>query len=80
MYSEAACLSCNRAVLLSASISRHCDVVAMPMQTTMLEQHEKKKSEYEEWSTVVQQALNTKDSTAKEAVLAFHKAKQRVFR
>ena len=46
----------------------------------MLEQHEKKKSEYEEWSAVVQQALNTKDSCAKEAVLAFHKAKQRVFR
>ena len=46
----------------------------------MLEQHDKKKSEYAEWSAVVNSAVNQKDAAAKEAVLAFQKMKKRVIR
>lgn len=46
----------------------------------MLEQHDKKKSEYTEWSAVVTSAVNQKDAAAKEAVLAFQKMKKRVIR
>lgn len=46
----------------------------------MLEQHEKKKSEYQEWSAVVDQALGQKDAAAKEAVMVFQKIKKHVFR
>ncbi|KAL3160580.1 hypothetical protein ABBQ32_010517 [Trebouxia sp. C0010 RCD-2024] len=49
-------------------------------KATMLEQHEKKKSEYLEWSTVVEQALAQKDAAAKDAVLVFQKIKKHVFR
>ena len=45
----------------------------------MLEQHEKK-SEYQEWSTVVEQAVSQKDAAAKKAVLVFQKIKKHVFR
>ena len=46
----------------------------------MLEQHEKKKSEYHEWWTVVEQALAQKDTAAKQVVLVFQKTKKHVFR
>lgn len=46
----------------------------------MLEQHEKKKSEFAEWSDVVSSAVSQKDSAAKEAVLAFQKLKKKVIR
>ena len=46
----------------------------------MLEQHEKKKSEYQEWSGVVEHSLAQKDTAAKEAVLAFQKTMKHVFR
>ena len=49
-------------------------------QTTMLEQHEKKKSEFGEWSGVVNSAVSQKDSTAKEAVLMFQRMKKKVVR
>jgi len=53
---------------------------APALQATMLEQHERKKSEYQEWSTVVDQAIVQKDTAAKEAVMAFQKIKKHVFR
>ncbi|KAA6424820.1 MAG: leucine-rich repeat-containing 48 isoform 1 [Trebouxia sp. A1-2] len=46
----------------------------------MLEQHEKKKSEYQEWWTVVEQAMVQKDTAAKQVVLTFQKTKKHVFR
>ena len=46
----------------------------------MLEQHEKKKGEYQEWWTVVEQALVQKDTAAKQVVLTFQKTKKHVFR
>ena len=46
----------------------------------MLEQHEKKKSEYQEWSAVVEQAMLQKDTAAKQVVLTFQKVKKHVFR
>ena len=46
----------------------------------MLEQYEKKKSEYQEWSSVVEQAVSQKDAAAKEAVQVFQKIKKHVFR
>ncbi len=46
----------------------------------MLEQREKKKSEYQEWWTVVEQALVQKDTAAKQVVLTFQKMKKHVFR
>ncbi|DBB11623.1 hypothetical protein WJX82_004054 [Trebouxia sp. C0006] len=46
----------------------------------MLEQHEKKKSEYQEWWAVVEHALAQKDTAAKQVVLVFQKTKKHVFR
>ena len=52
----------------------------MTLQTIMLEQHEKKKIEFGEWSGVVNSAVSQKDLAAKEAVLAFQKMKKKVIR
>ena len=46
----------------------------------MLGQHEKKKSEFQEWTTAVEQALAQKEAAAKEAVLVFQKITKHVFR
>ena len=46
----------------------------------MLGQHEKKKSEFQEWTAAVEQALAQKDAAAKEAVLVFQKITKHVFR
>ncbi len=50
------------------------------LQALMLEQHEKKKSEYQEWWAVVEHALAQKDTAAKQVVLVFQKTKKHVFR
>ena len=50
------------------------------LQTAMLEQHEKKKSEFGEWSGVVNNAVSQKDLAAKEAVLTFQKMKKKLIR
>lgn len=46
----------------------------------MLGQHEKKKSECQDWTAAVEQALAQKDAAAKEAVLLFQKLTKHVFR
>ena len=87
---------CGAVSYTAASCTRyHLPVVQLPalgtnrlnllswvimLQTAMLEQHEKKKSEFGEWSGVVNNAVSQKDLAAKEAVLTFQKMKKKLIR
>ncbi len=50
------------------------------LQALMLEQHEKKGGEYEDWAAVATQATSERDQASRDAVAAFEKSLKKALR
>ncbi len=53
-------------------------MLAVPLQTAMLVQHQLKKTEQQQWYTAVRTLLEERDAQAREAVAGFERSKKQL--